>query len=69
MARLAHTVLGGLGGQIDTEPAELGARNQRAVLAQLLLPSSVLLTRGAGYTLIADDADVDCFPCRIRRAP
>ncbi|MXP24047.1 AAA family ATPase [Gordonia sp. HNM0687] len=106
MARLAYTVLGGLGAQIDSEPAELGTRKQRAVLAQLLLargdsvsvdrlidgiwgptppdraevsvqayvsglrkalepgrrprtPSTVLLTRGTGYALIADDADVD----------
>ncbi|MEE3850054.1 BTAD domain-containing putative transcriptional regulator [Gordonia sp. LSe1-13] len=106
MARLAYTVLGGLGAQIDSEPAELGTRKQRAVLAQLILaagaqvsvdrliegiwgasapdraevsvqayisglrkalepgrkpraPSSVLVTRGAGYALVADDDQVD----------
>lgn len=106
MARLAYTVLGGLGAQIDSEPAELGTRKQRAILAQLLLaegnavsvdrlidgiwgatppdraevsvqayvsglrkalepgrrprsPSTVLVTRGTGYVLIAGDADVD----------
>ncbi|AZG44692.1 BTAD domain-containing putative transcriptional regulator [Gordonia insulae] len=106
MARLAYSVLGGLGAQIDSETVELGTRKQRAVLAQLLLsdgdpvsvdrlidgiwgssapdraevsvqayisglrkalepdrkprsPSTVLITRGSGYALVADDDQVD----------